>query len=276
MINLYHLRYFCDACRNRNMSAAARAHRVSHSAISQAVRGLESSLGQALLVHGKKQFRLTPAGEALHARAEEIFRAVDSLNSLKGADRPLAGPVKIGVSMSIGAGPLGGALADFFARYPSIDPDITLGNSSALERLLAGREIELGFGVEDGSFASFERRLLRKGKFILAKGPGKLSASPRFLLGDKGAEVRDLLGQLKRRPGARIGRVQSWALAAQLASLNLGMALVPDFLLEAYPKLKPVAEPRVKLPGYELYAFYRDYDHLSAGARAFLDFVGKA
>lgn len=103
MLNPYHLKYFCDACQNRSLSKSAEMNRVSHSAISQAIKSLELHLEVPLLLHARRKFQLTNAGELLFKEAAPIeFEKIS--NSIK--IRPLqdGGPLKIGISSSIASG----------------------------------------------------------------------------------------------------------------------------------------------------------------------------
>jgi DNA-binding transcriptional LysR family regulator len=110
------------------------------------------------------------------------------------------------------------------------------GNSKSLESLIESRDIELGIGVDDGSFSKFEKHTLLKGQFVLTRSSKnkKLHFPHVYLLGDKGIETAVLRSQTKDRANpARFIEVQSWELIAQLAAKGVGVGLVPDFLLDS-------------------------------------------
>ena len=76
MFSNYHLKYFVDAATALSVSEAARVNRVSSSAISQAIRSLESHFEMSLLDHAKKRFILTPEGRHLLKGATNLLRSI--------------------------------------------------------------------------------------------------------------------------------------------------------------------------------------------------------
>lgn len=274
MLNVFHLKYFCDACRAENMSEAARLNRVSHSAVSQAIKSLEAALDVKLVRHAKKHFELTTEGHLLFEGAEAVFNGLESLTKIgRSQERELSGPLRIGLSHSIGLGLASKPLASFMARHPGVEPSLLIGNSTELKRLLESREIEVGFGIEDGHFSTFERRKISDGQFVLVRAPGKEKLKlKRFIVGDKGLEVRELLARLREaKHTPEILTVQSWALTADLAEKSVGIGLIPDFLLKAHPRQLTRVHRDWRLPSYELFAFFRSQTNLSRNAQAFLE-----
>lgn len=273
MLNPYHLKYFCDACQNRSLSKSAEMNRVSHSAISQAIKSLELHLEVPLLLHARRKFQLTNAGELLFKEAAHFFIEFEKIsNSIK--IRPLqdGGPLKIGISSSIASGIINQYLIKFLKSHPRVEPQIFISNSAALEHLLNSLDIDIGFGIEDGSFVRFERKLIHSGKFILVSGK-KCLRENHFWVGDKGAEVLALRLACKRRiPNAHFNVIQSWNLLLQMAEAELGTALIPDFLFKKqHYKNLIQTHKNINLPHYDLYAFHRSKDSLSYLAQAFLD-----
>ena len=72
-MDLLRLRSFVDATRLGSFAAAAKALGYTAPAVSQHVAALEDELGCALVIRGARGIRLTPAGEALQARAERLL-----------------------------------------------------------------------------------------------------------------------------------------------------------------------------------------------------------
>lgn len=120
------LNAFVAVGRALSFSGAARATGVSTSALSQAVRGLEQSLGLALLKRSSRQVALTEAGRQLLDRAGPALD--EALAALTAAAQPraeLSGPLKLTVPTS--AVPLvAPILSELCARHPAIALDVTV------------------------------------------------------------------------------------------------------------------------------------------------------
>lgn len=90
--SLTSLRAFAAAAEYRNLTKAATSLNVTHSAISQQIRGLERHLGTRLVVRTQRGISLTSQGEYLSAGLLEAFAAMATLTenlSKAEAIRPL-------------------------------------------------------------------------------------------------------------------------------------------------------------------------------------------
>jgi DNA-binding transcriptional LysR family regulator len=74
------LRYFLAVARAGTLAGAARALKVKHSTVSRRLTALERAIGAALVIR-EKGVQLTPLGEGLVARAEEVERSVQDLQA---------------------------------------------------------------------------------------------------------------------------------------------------------------------------------------------------
>jgi LysR family glycine cleavage system transcriptional activator len=70
---LQYLAAFRTAAQTQNLRAAAEALHLTHSAISQQIRGLEAQLGFELFARQGRRLRLNPAGEALQRAVARVF-----------------------------------------------------------------------------------------------------------------------------------------------------------------------------------------------------------
>lgn len=124
-VNLIQL--FVAAAQMRSFRAAADSAGVTRSAVSQAVKRLESELGIALFNRTTRSVSLTEAGQLLFARVTPAMAELEAAITTTGelAGRP-SGMIRLAVS-SIAerfiAGPL---LTSFMATYPEVQLDITI------------------------------------------------------------------------------------------------------------------------------------------------------
>jgi DNA-binding transcriptional LysR family regulator len=117
---------FWKVAEHRGFSAAAAALEVSPSALSQAIRHLETRLGVRLLNRTTRSVSLTEAGEAYLSRigpaVSDVLEAGEQLHALQG--RP-SGVLRINaarISVAMALQPL---LAGFLKAYPDVQVELT-------------------------------------------------------------------------------------------------------------------------------------------------------
>ncbi|GAA4551309.1 LysR family transcriptional regulator [Pseudonocardia xishanensis] len=161
-INLRQLAYFLAAADARSMTGAAKALRVSQSAVSQAVAALERRLAvQLLLRHRSKGLTLTAAGaevvadaRALLAHSDELFATARSLGT------ELAGRLVIGCFLTLAPFLLPQLLEGFHRRHPGVHVEFIEGSMNELRRLLQNGECELALLYDLEVMPKIQRELL--------------------------------------------------------------------------------------------------------------------
>ena len=90
------LRYFLAVARDGSTLAAARELRVSQTTVARRIAALEDAIGFPLFEKRQAGYALTPAGEDLLARAEEVENAANAFSEAASAQsRDVSGSVKI-------------------------------------------------------------------------------------------------------------------------------------------------------------------------------------
>ena len=122
----------------RSFTRAAKRLRVTPSALSHAIRGLEEKIGVRLLARTTRSVAPTDAGEMLLARLRpalgDVREALDEISRLRG--RP-AGRVRLVVSPLASAMILAPKLGQFARDYPDVVLDVT-ANESRIDIVAAG------------------------------------------------------------------------------------------------------------------------------------------
>ena len=115
------LRYFVAVAERQSFSRAAEALPLSQSALSEAVRRLESEIGTQLLRRNSRRVELTPAGEVLLADARDVLGQLDhAIDRAERAGRGEVGRLRVGFEAS-GAGELSTLARARFAReHPGV------------------------------------------------------------------------------------------------------------------------------------------------------------
>jgi DNA-binding transcriptional LysR family regulator len=127
--NLADIVYFLAIARHQSFSRAGLEVGISSSALSHAIKGLESRLGVRLLNRTTRSVTLTAAGEELQelisTPVNDIGQALEALNRLR--DEP-AGRIRLNVLSDGARLLLGPVLPVFIERYPDIEIDLTVTN----------------------------------------------------------------------------------------------------------------------------------------------------
>jgi len=117
---------FWKVAEHRGFTAAAGALEVSPSALSQAIRSLETRLGMRLLNRTTRSVSLTQAGEAYLARIapalSDVLEAGEQLHELEG--RP-SGLLRINAARISTAMVMGPLVAGFLKTYPDIQVELS-------------------------------------------------------------------------------------------------------------------------------------------------------
>ena len=261
-MELYQLRYFLEAARQRNFTRAAVRLRLAQTALSEQIRNLEADLGAPLFVRGRRESTLTAAGEALARHAELILeqaenarRAVQELVGLRG------GRLVIGAIPSVSAGLLPKAVATFRQQHPHVELVLVEGTSDTVADWVESGRVALGIVQLPSSGGRFEERLLLTERFVL------LAAADHRLAKQKAVN----LASLSDEPFVCYkGRARDTAMAAcreagfepritcesgeleavhALVAAGLGLALLPE--LAAYRAAPACSLVKIRSPKVE-------------------------
>lgn len=164
------LRAFSAFCQAGNITLAGAELNVSHAAISQHIRALETHLGVGLVDRSGRALALTTEGEQL-ARALELgFGAIGTaVQDIKGADAHR--PLHISCTSSFAASWLMPRLPDFRIKHPEIN--LMLDPSPKLVTLKPGG-IDLAIRHGQGDWPGYDVELLLASPMVIVAAPGLL------------------------------------------------------------------------------------------------------
>ncbi len=134
------LRYFTVVAREKNITRAAELLQMSQPPLSNQMQNLEEELGVTLLIRGKRRLKLTPEGELLQRRAQEILDLVEKTgDELRSMREGMSGTIALG--MVEGRAPYLAAkfIAGFREEFPLVRYNLWNGSSDdVLDRLEKG------------------------------------------------------------------------------------------------------------------------------------------
>ncbi len=118
-------------------SPAARAARMTPSAVSKLIARLETRLGARLLNRSTRQLQLTPEGCAFYERATRILADLEDAERSASVGEHAVGRVRVNTSASYANHVLAPALPEFLSLHPGVTLDIV--QTDAVVDLLAER-----------------------------------------------------------------------------------------------------------------------------------------
>lgn len=121
------LRVFVRVMDRGSFSAAAKDLSITPSAVSKLISRLEDRLGARLLERSTRRLALTAEGESFLARARRIVTDIEEAEAeVMRARAAPRGRLHINAGTAFGLHQLAPALADFLARYPEIEIELSI------------------------------------------------------------------------------------------------------------------------------------------------------
>lgn len=141
------LKVFCDLVDMQSFSLAAERNFITQSAVSQQIRALEDKFKRRLLerVRGRREVRLTPAGEIFYREAKNVLASFDQMQeSMRGLVGTISGTVKVATVYSVGLHELPAKVREFMTKFPSVKIDLEYSRTTRVVRDVLNGTIELG------------------------------------------------------------------------------------------------------------------------------------
>lgn len=234
------LETFEAAARRGSFTLAAADLNMTQGAVSRQIRALEEQLGTELFIRERQRISLSPAGATY---LEEISKALSIIRMASTALQvnPDGGVLNLGILPTFGTRWLAPRLPEFFRQNPGITVNLTtkLRPFDFSSEML---DAAIHFGADD--WPGTEQLFLAEETVVLACSPELL---PRLNIATVEDVARGPLLHLATRPHAwrrwfdmnglnadvAPGTTfDQFATMAQAASHGLGLALLPEFLIE--------------------------------------------
>ena len=141
------LKVYCDLVDLQSFSLAAERNFITQSAVSQQIRALEERFKRRLLerVRGRREIKLTPAGEVFYRESRIVLGAYDQLNeSLRGLVGKIGGTVKVATVYSVGLHELPSKVREFMTKFPAAKIDLEYSRTTKVVRDVLNGTVELG------------------------------------------------------------------------------------------------------------------------------------
>ncbi|MFI6738805.1 LysR substrate-binding domain-containing protein [Nonomuraea sp. NPDC050451] len=244
------LRILLAVARTGNMTRAAEELNTTQSAVSHALRSLESELGLSLLVRGSHGVSLTAGGRAVRRRATLILTQLEALEqevaAARGAD---TGSLRVGVIPSANARLLPRILRAFGEAHPRVRLIVIEGSDGEVLDWLRTGAADVGTisaGAVAADVAGLVTHPLATDRMLAVLPTGhalatrasvpvaELARHP-FIMSTGGCEP--LITALAREAGARLRchyRVRDTNSILAMVAEGLGVTVVPELSLPAH------------------------------------------
>ncbi|MGH8385197.1 MAG: LysR family transcriptional regulator [Pseudomonas sp.] len=114
-----------------SFSAVARELQTTQPTVSKVLQALEGELGGKLIARSTRKLSLTDEGQRYYDQCRHILAAVDAAeHSFQSGRETIAGPLKIGSSVSFGRLQIAPRLPEFLKRHPGIQIDLQLSDQN--------------------------------------------------------------------------------------------------------------------------------------------------
>ncbi len=157
----------------RSFTKAAAVLRIAQPALSRQIQQLEDDLGVRLFVRSASGVSLTEAGDALRTRASSLLRHFANVRDEVGALSDLVpGRLHFGMPPSLFDLATMPLLLAMREHYPSVQPSVIEGVSSAVYELVLAGRLDFGVVLSTESMLGLHHRELIKEQLFLARPSG--------------------------------------------------------------------------------------------------------
>ena len=165
------LKTFVAVVEHKNFTKAGEYLNLSQPSVSTHIKNLESYYGVTLINRSikHKSIVITENGYKLYNRAKEILHILDTTYmEVRDISDSIKGIIKVGASLTIGEYILPGFLTIFRKKYPDIEVDLLIENTTLIAENLKDLTLDIGFIEGVSSNPNLNQEYLSEDKMVLA------------------------------------------------------------------------------------------------------------
>jgi len=279
------LRIFHAVAEAGSLTHAGDALHLSQSAVSRQIRALEESLNTTLFHRHARGLILTEQGELLHDATKAMARRLDTAAArIKDSEEEVFGELRVTTTTGFGSLWLAPRMPALYAKYPNMKIDLILD-----ERVLdlPMREADVAIRMKEPSQADLIRkrlfavhmRLYATPEYLAQSGTptqmSDLSVHRLICQATSSAQVAAgavLVQELMTHDIPSLLTVNNYSGVLQAVLAGLGIGVLPDYLIEDFPKMVRVL-PDVESAEVPVFLAYPEELRQSKRIQAFRDFV---
>lgn len=245
---------FMEVVKQGSFSKAAELLFMSQPAISQHVKQYELELSTTLFDRSTKKLRLTAAGQIAYdyclkmkALQEELTQALDDLTN------EVKGKLTVGASYSYGEYILPKVIAQFLQKYPQVEPQIEIHNTSEIAEKVLNQQIHVGLVEGKVNHPQIERiRFAQDQMVLVANEPLQtLQGNETWIIREQGSGTRAAVERFWHAQSIQPKRIQQYGstqLIKGAVMAGIGVSLLSKWTVEqeiAQQQLFVIDAPRL-------------------------------
>ena len=259
--DLVDLQLFVAVAETRSITAGAARVYLALASASERIKGLEETLGVALLKRGRRGVELTSAGESLLDHARIVLHNIDALRGdLASFASGAQASVHLLANTSGISEYLPRALAAFLAGHPRISIDVEERESGEIARAIASGAADLGLAAEHALPDGIERIPFSEDRLVLVV-PRSDELATRRQVDFRDVVSRDFVGLITSsalhahvsghaaRLGARLrfrARLNNFDAIGQMVAAGIGVAVMPEIAARRCARSMKIAVVRIR------------------------------
>lgn len=165
------LKTFIAVVEYKNFTKAGCHLNLSQPSVSTHIKNLENHYGVTLINRSIKQktIFITENGYKLYKRSKEIIHLLETTYmEVRDISDSIKGSIKVGASLTIGEYILPKFLTSFCKKYPDIDVEIFIENTSLISSSVKDLTLDIGFIEGISVYPNFNQEYLLEDKMVLA------------------------------------------------------------------------------------------------------------
>ncbi|WP_039013770.1 LysR family transcriptional regulator [Pseudomonas brassicacearum] len=241
--------------RGGTLARAARLLQVDVSTVFRSVRRLEAALGQPLFEKSRAGYLPTGLAQALAEQAERAEQALEAARvGVEQGGEVISGTVRLTCSDSVLQALLLPALARFMPAYPALTLELSTSNDFAN---LSRRDADIALRLTrtppehlvGRNLGNVAYRVCASATYLRSANTDDLASMTWIAPDDFLPDHPTVAWRRQHLPGVVPAyRCNSMLSVTELVRTGLGVAALPDFLIDEYQGLMPLGEP---LEGYD-------------------------
>ena len=239
------LKVFCDLVDLESFSLAAERNFVTQSAVSQQIRTLEDKFKRRLLerVRGRREVKLTPAGEVFYRESRNVLAAFDQLEeNLRGVVGKIGGTVKVATVYSVGLHELPSKVREFMTKFPAAKIDLEYSRTTRVVRDVLNGTVELGVLAFPEPRRGLTITPMAENRLVLIAPPDHKFAGRKkvkvsdlngedFVLFERDIPTRKAMDKIFKATGIEVKKIAEFdniETIKRAVEVGFGLAIVPE------------------------------------------------
>lgn len=171
-MEINHLQVFYEVAKIGRFTEAAKRLNISQSALSRSVALLEEAEGVQLFERSKRGLTLTPIGQEVFLRCEQLFQTFREIKTIcKGTRETVEGPLRFATTDHVTNDLLIKPIQSFRRRYSQVTPSLFTGTPDEIAHALLHTECEFGLQFSKVPLPQIDYQILRSEPMALVCQP---------------------------------------------------------------------------------------------------------